>query len=138
LDLNQNNVSQWSDKSIRGKWASTTKIKLASRPSWQSGHYTENYQHRPTRTPPKNGGERRCSGRISSSWFTGDTRRVTIVTNTVMRNEWGKDEIAITTNGHLWHRYSVTVMMATVQRLEWWTSTRPPGTIGTPDLNFLF
>jgi hypothetical protein len=40
----------------------------------------------------------------------GGTRCVTLVTNTVIRHEWGKDPIAIMTNGtDLWYRCSVTV-----------------------------
>ena len=37
-----------------------------------------------TRTTPKIGGEHRCSGRISSSCSTSDTRPVTLITNPVI------------------------------------------------------
>ena len=37
-----------------------------------------------TRTPPKSGGEHMCSGKISSSSSTSDTRPVTLVTNPVI------------------------------------------------------
>ena len=40
-----------------------------------------------------------CSGRIGSSYYTYDTRRVTLITNPVISYEWGKDWIVITTNG---------------------------------------
>ena len=46
----------------------------------------------------KNWGERRCSGRISSSCSTSGTRRVTLVTNLVISHKWGKKRIVITTN----------------------------------------
>jgi hypothetical protein len=32
-----------------------------------------------------------CSGRVSSSWSTSSTCRVTFVTNPVISQEWGKD-----------------------------------------------
>ena len=44
-----------------------------------------------TRTPLKVGGELRCSGRMSSSCCTSDTRHVNLVTNPVISHEWGKD-----------------------------------------------
>ena len=41
--------------------------------------------------PTKNGGELRCSGRVSSSCSTSGTRRVNLVKNPVISHEWGKD-----------------------------------------------
>ena len=53
-----------------------------------------------TRTSLKPGGELRCSGRVSSSCSTSDTRRIDLVTNPVISHEWGKDrEVRITTSG---------------------------------------
>ena len=46
---------------------------------------------RATRTPPKTGGELRCSGRVINSCPTSGTRRVTLVTNSVMSHERRKD-----------------------------------------------
>ena len=52
---------------------------------------------------------------IGSSCSTCGTCCVTLFTNPVISYEWGKDQIAITTNGtehirgHLWHRYSCSV-----------------------------
>jgi len=54
---------------------------------------------RVTRTPLKTGGELRCSGRVSSSCFTSDTRRVNLVTNAVISHERGKDREVFTTSG---------------------------------------
>ena len=42
---------------------------------------------RVTRTPLKTRGELRCSGRVSSSCSTSDTRRVNLVTNPVISHE---------------------------------------------------
>jgi len=53
---------------------------------------THKTKDRVTRTPVKTGGELRYSGRVSSSWSTGDTRRVTIITNPSIGHEWGKDK----------------------------------------------
>jgi hypothetical protein len=53
---------------------------------------------RVTRTPLKTWGELRCSGRVSSSCSTTDTRRVNLVTNSVSRHERGKDREVFTTN----------------------------------------
>ena len=47
----------------------------------------------------KTGGEIRCSGRVSSSCFTCDTCRVTIVTNPGISNEWEKEREVLTTSG---------------------------------------
>ena len=51
-----------------------------------------------TRTPPKTGGELRCSVRVSSSCSTSGTRRLNLVTNLVISHEWGKDREVITTS----------------------------------------
>ena len=49
--------------------------------------------------PLKTGGELRCSGRVGSSCSTGGTRRVNLVTNPLISNEWGKDREVFTTSG---------------------------------------
>jgi len=43
-----------------------------------------------TRTPLKTGGELRCSGRVSSSCSTSDTRRFNLVTDPMISHERGK------------------------------------------------
>ena len=64
-----------------------------------STKHTYKTKDRVTRTPLKTGVELRCSGRISSSCSTIDTRRVNLVTNPVISHEWGKDRQVFTTSG---------------------------------------
>ena len=52
-----------------------------------------------TRTPLKTGGELMCSGRLCSSCSTSETRRVNLVTNSVISHEWVKDREEFTTSG---------------------------------------
>jgi len=67
------------------KWQSKTGQKDKQRPA---KHCTEKKgKDRSTRTPLKTGREFRCSGRIGSSCSTIGTRRATLVTNPVIRNE---------------------------------------------------
>ena len=54
---------------------------------------------RVTRIPLKTGGELKCSGRVSSSCSTSDTRRVNLVTNPVISREWGNDREVFTISG---------------------------------------
>ena len=49
--------------------------------------------------PTKNGGERRCSGRVSSSCSNSDTRCVNLVTKPVISHERGEDREVFTTSG---------------------------------------
>jgi hypothetical protein len=44
-----------------------------------------------TPTPLKTGDELRCSGRVGSFCSTSGTRRVNLVTNPVISQEWEKD-----------------------------------------------
>ena len=53
----------------------------------QSTKHTHKTKDRVTRTPLKTGGELRCSGRVSSSCYTSDTRRVALVTNPVISHD---------------------------------------------------
>ena len=50
----------------------------------------------------KTGGELRCPGRVGSSWSTSGTRRVNLVTNTVISREWGKDREVFTSGTYPW------------------------------------
>jgi hypothetical protein len=43
------------------------------------------------KNPPYTGGELRCSGRVSSSYFNSGIRHVTLVTIPVISLEWGKE-----------------------------------------------
>ena len=54
---------------------------------------------RATRSPTKNGGELKCSGRVGSSCSTSGTRRFTRVTIRVISHECGKDRQVFTTSG---------------------------------------
>jgi hypothetical protein len=51
-----------------------------------------------TRKPLKNRSELRCSTRVSKSCYASGTRRVTLVTNTVISHELGKDREVLTTS----------------------------------------
>ena len=57
---------------------------------------------RVTRTPLKTGGQLRCSGRVSSSCSTSETRRVHLVTNPVISHERGKDREVFTSGTYPW------------------------------------
>jgi hypothetical protein len=48
---------------------------------------TQKTKDRVTRTPLKTNGELGCSGRVSSSYSTSDTRRLTLITNPVINHE---------------------------------------------------
>ena len=65
----------------------------------RSTKHTYKTKDRVTRTPLKTGGELRCSGRVRSFYSTSDTRRVNLVTNSVIRHAWGKDQEVFTTSG---------------------------------------
>ena len=65
----------------------------------RSTKHTYKTKDRVTRTPLKIGGELRCSGRVSSSCSTSDTRRVNLVTNPVICHELGKDREVFTISG---------------------------------------
>ena len=64
--------------------------------------HTYKTNDRVTRTRLKTGGELRCSGRVGSSCFTSDTRRVNLVINPVISHEQGKDREVFTTSGIYW------------------------------------
>jgi len=74
------------------------KEKVHNDKQWSTKH-TYKTKDRITRTPLKTGGEFRCSGRVSSSCFTSDTRRVNLVTNPVISHERGKDREMFMTSG---------------------------------------
>jgi hypothetical protein len=69
----------------------------------RSTNITHKTKDRVTRTPLKTWGELSCSGRLSSSCSTSGTRRVNLVTNPVINNEWGKHREVFTASGtYLW------------------------------------
>ena len=57
---------------------------------------THKTKDRVTRTPLNTGCEIGCSGRVSSSCSSSDTRRVTLVTNLVISYERGQDPTMFT------------------------------------------
>ena len=59
---------------------------------------THKTKDRVTWTTLKTRSELRCSGRVSSSCSTSGTRRVNLVTNSVINHEWGKDREVFTTS----------------------------------------
>ena len=65
----------------------------------RSTKHTYITKDRVTRTPLQTGGELKCSGRVSSSCPTNDTRRVNLVTNPVISHERGEDREVFTTSG---------------------------------------
>ena len=77
------------------------KRKKLQKDKQRSKKHTYKTKDRVTRTPLKTGGELRCSGRVSSSCSTSDTRRVNLVTNPVISHERGKDREVFTTSGTL-------------------------------------
>ena len=65
----------------------------------RSTKYTHKTKDRVTRTILTTGGDLRCSGRVSSSYSTIDTRRVNLVTIPVRSHGRGKDREVLTTSG---------------------------------------
>ena len=88
--------------------------------------------------PTKNGGEHRCSGRISSSYSASGNRRVNLDTNQVISREWGKDWVVLTTSG-TYPKSFVTQIVHNNQPshggdpniFEVMTSILPKGTLGS-------
>ena len=60
--------------------------------------HTYKTKDRVRRTPLRTESEFRCSGRVSSSRSTSGIRRVNLVTNPVISNEWRKDWKVLTTS----------------------------------------
>jgi hypothetical protein len=65
--------------------------------------YTHKTKDRVTRTPLKTGGDLTCSDKVNTSCSTSGTRRVNLVSNSVISYELGKDREVLTTRGtYLW------------------------------------
>ena len=94
--------------------------------------HTYKTKDRVTRTPLKRGGEIRCSGRVSSSCPTSDTRRVNLVTNPVISHERGKDRGVLTTSGTYRWSLSVIVLLS-----YWYLSSILSNPSGAPPTVFL-
>ena len=118
-------TTQWSKEKVQKDKQRSTK-------------HTYKTKDRVTRTPPKTGGELRCSGRVSSSCSTSGTRRVNLVTNPVISREWGKDLEVFTTSGtypwsfvtHIFHNGQPS-HGGDRNIFEVMTSTLPKGTLGS-------
>ena len=65
----------------------------------RSAKHTHKTTDQVPRTPLKSRGELMCSGRVSISCSTNDTRRVNLVTNPVINNERGKEREVFTRSG---------------------------------------
>ena len=72
--IEEEQTTQWSKEKVQKDKQRFTK-------------HTYKTKDRVTRTPLKTGGELRCSGRVSSSCSTSDTRHVNLVTNPVISRE---------------------------------------------------
>jgi hypothetical protein len=84
--IEEEQTTQWSKEKVQKDKQRSTK-------------HTYKTKDRVTRTPLKTGGELRCSGRVGSSCSTSGTRRVNLVTNSIISREWGKDREVFTTSG---------------------------------------
>ena len=84
--IEEEQTTQWSKEKVQKDQQRSTK-------------HTYKTKDRVTRTPLKTGGELRYSGRVSSSCSTSDSRRVNLVTNSVISHERGKDREVFTTSG---------------------------------------
>ena len=84
--IEEEQTTQWSKEKVQKDQQRTRK-------------HTYKTKDRVTRTPLKTGGELRCSGRVSSSCFTSDTRRVNLVTNPVISYERGNNREVFTRSG---------------------------------------
>ena len=88
--IEEEQTTQWP------KWK-VQKDKRTNNDLQKHAYKTKNWVTRTHTT--KNRGERRCSGRVSSSCSTSGTRRVNLVTNPVISREWGNDWEVLTTSG---------------------------------------
>jgi len=66
--------------------------------AWDSSHFNQKHYYKYVQEVP-NGGEIRCSGRVSSFCSTSGTRRFYLVTNLVISHEWGQDREVLATSG---------------------------------------
>jgi len=100
---------------------------------------TQKTEYREIWTPLRTGDEHRCSGRISSSYSTSGTHRISLVTDPVISHDWtGKClRQMVHIRGNLQHRYSVTVNQIIVpieKRSKWWLQfSQYIGTFGSGD-----
>jgi len=72
--MEEEKITQWSNEKVQKDKQRSTK-------------HIYKTKDRVARTPLKTGGELKCSGRVGSSYYTSDTRRVNLVTNPVISHE---------------------------------------------------
>jgi hypothetical protein len=72
--MEEEKTTQWSNEKVQKDKQRSTK-------------HIYKTKDRVARTPLKTGGELKCSGRVGSSYYTSDTRRVNLVTNPVISLE---------------------------------------------------
>ena len=65
----------------------------------RSTKHTHKTKDRKTRTPLKTRRYLRCSGKVGSSCSTSGARRINLVTNPMISDEWARDREVFTTNG---------------------------------------
>ena len=87
-------TTQWPKEGQTTQWPKE-KVQKDKQLSTKHTHKTKD---RVTRTPLKTGGTQ-VLRRVSSSYSTSGTRRITLVTNPVISQEWGKDRRVFTTSG---------------------------------------
>jgi hypothetical protein len=72
--MEEEKITQWSNEKVQKDKQRSTK-------------HIYKTKDRVARTPLKTGGELKCSGRVGSSYYTSDTRRVNLVSNPVISHE---------------------------------------------------
>ena len=106
---NQVRISRKNRQAMAKRYQRGNQIRI-SRKNRQSNGQKKNDKLRSTKlayktkdritwTPLKTGDELRCSGKVSISCSTSDTRRVNLVANLVISHERGKDREVLTTSG---------------------------------------
>jgi hypothetical protein len=93
----------------------------------RSRKHTYRTKDRITRTPHQTGDELRCFGRVSSSCYISDSRRVILVTNPVISHKWRKDrEVFTTSETYPWSSMTQIFLSdqpshgGDVQLSKWW------------------
>jgi len=108
--IEEEQTTQWARESVQKEKQRSTK-------------HTYKTRNRVTRTPLKTRGELSCSGRVSSSCFTSDTRRVNLVANPVIRHEPTRIHYLLSEPINLclysWVAYCVLSEAATIWYLVW-------------------
>jgi hypothetical protein len=95
LKYQRGNQNPYIEEEQTTQWSNENKQKDKQR----STKHTHKTKDRVTRTPLKTGCDLRCSGRVSSSCSTSDTRHVNLVTNPMISHERGNDREVYTTSG---------------------------------------